>query len=94
MDAVASDAAGGLWISLTRKDNIAEITRLQNGLWTDFTESLRLGASRCEVMYGDARGRVWLGFIDGRVAVYDSGVFRFFSSKDGLPNGRVFTISR
>ncbi len=48
---------------------------------------------RCRVLYSDSSGRFWLGFENGEVAVYEKGVFRVFSKKDGLPSGKVLVIT-
>lgn len=41
----------------------------------------------------DRRGRIWLGFYEGGLAVYDDGKFRVFGKENGLPaNGHITDI--
>lgn len=90
--AVTHDYSGNLWVTVW-DDAGGSVLRLRDGQWTDFRERVRLPQYRCRVLYGDPRGRVWLGFEDGEVAVYENDEFHVYSGKDGLPNGRVFAIT-
>jgi signal transduction histidine kinase/ligand-binding sensor domain-containing protein len=93
VEAVARDAAGDLWVTRSRTDTVGGILRLQNGTWTDLRARADLPRYRCRILYPDAVGRLWLGFENGQVAVYDSSEFHVYSAKDGLPNGRVLAIA-
>jgi signal transduction histidine kinase len=44
-------------------------------------------------MYGDQVGRMWLGFENGEVAVFEGGAFRLYSTRDRLPAGVVLVIT-
>src|SRR6202158_4151093 len=66
---------------------------LRDSKWPNFRHTARLPEYRCRVLYGDPLGRVWLGFEDGEIAVYEKDEFHVYSSKDGLPEGRVFAIT-
>jgi len=92
VEAITRDADGDLWISLTDKNRLHRVWRWRKGQWTDFRKSANLPQYRSRVMYGDRRGRVWLGFEDGEVAIYNHDEFHTYSAKDGLPNGRILTI--
>ncbi len=98
VEAIAHDATGGLWVAVTgwwraAPDNVAKILRFRNGEWIDFSASASLPKYHCRAIYGDRQGRVWLGFENGEVAVYESDKFRVYSANDGLPSGRIFAIT-
>jgi signal transduction histidine kinase len=99
VEGVAKGADGSLWITQTRwvpeagADSIGNILRLRNGQWTDLRQQFEFPRFRCRVVYADLQGRLWLGFENGDVAVYDSGNVRVYSTIDGLPDGRVLAIS-
>ena len=40
----------------------------------------------------DSKGRVWLGFLDGRLACYEDDKFRWFSAEDGLFGGWISSM--
>ena len=82
-------ATFGLWLWEGDK---SRVRRLRNGAWTDFRNSPELPNYRCGALFGDAAGRVWLGF-DGEVAVYENDRFHRYSAADGLPHGRIRSIS-
>ena len=90
--AVVKDAEGNLWVTVW-DDKGGGVLRLRDGKWTNFRNTVRLPQYRCRVLYGDPQGRVWLGFEDGEIAVYEKDEFHVYSSKDGLPEGRVFAIT-
>ncbi len=91
VQAITSDSSGSLWIADWERDK-SRVERLRNGAWTDFNSSPELPNYRCGALFGDAAGRVWLGF-DGEVAVYENDRFHRYSIPDGLPPGRVLSIS-
>lgn len=92
VEALAKGRDGSLWISFWDADSVERPMRLKQGVWTDFRESVALPKYRCRVLRGDSAGRMWLGYEDGEVAVYENTGFRIYSSKDGLTGGRVNTI--
>jgi len=92
--AIARDARGNLWITVWGGYKGGGVLRLQDGSWTDFRNRVHLPQYRCRVLYGDPLGRLWLGFEDGEVAVHENEEFHVYSSKDGLPGGKVLAIAR
>jgi len=92
--AISRDARGNLWITVWGGDKGGGVLRLRDGHWTDFRNRVHLPQYRCRVLYGDPLGRLWLGFEDGQVAVYENEQFHVYSSKDGLPGGKVLAITR
>ena len=92
VEAITRDAGDDLWVSLTDKNSNQRIFRRKNGEWTDLSKGANLPRYRCRIMYGDRVGRVWLGYDNGQLVVYDHGAFHAYSAKDGLPNGAIMTI--
>ncbi len=92
--AIARDAGGNLWITVWGGDNGGGVLRLRDGKWTDFRNRVHLPQYRCRVLYGDPLGRLWLGFEDGEVAVHENEEFHVYSTRDGLPGGRVMAITK
>lgn len=93
IEAVAKDRQGSLWLSLwTRQDN-QHIVRFENGGWKDLTETVRLPSFRCRLMFGDKEGRMWLGFENGQIAVFDREKVRLYGAEDGLPHYAPLTIT-
>jgi ligand-binding sensor domain-containing protein len=88
---IGSDSSGNLWITVFEGDK-SGVRRLRNGAWTDFPNSPELPNYRCGALFGDAAGRVWLGF-DGEVAVYENDRFHRYSTADGLLHGRIRSIT-
>jgi signal transduction histidine kinase/ligand-binding sensor domain-containing protein len=88
---IASDSSGSLWTVVFEGDK-SRVRRLRNGAWTDFPNTPELPSYRCGALFGDAAGRVWLGF-DGEVAVYENDRFHRYSAADGLLHGRIRSIS-
>jgi len=92
--AIAQDASGKLWITVWGGDKGGGVLRLRDGNWTDFRNRVHLPQYRCRILYGDPLGRLWLGFEDGEVAIYENEEFHLYSSKDGLPDGKILAITR
>jgi ligand-binding sensor domain-containing protein len=92
VEAITQDSSDNLWVVVWETDK-SRVKRLRNGIWTDFRNSPELPNHRCRILFGDALGRVWLGFESGEVAVYENDRFHRYSVSDGLPPGRVLTIA-
>jgi ligand-binding sensor domain-containing protein len=92
VEAITTDSSDNLWVVVWETDK-SRVMRVRNGIWTDFRDSSGLPNHRCRILFGDALGRVWLGFESGEVAVYENGGFHRYSVSDGLPPGRILTIA-
>ena len=92
VEAITTDSSGDLWI-LVWEGYKSRLKRLRNGTWTDFLHSPGLPDHRCRILFGDALGRVWLGFESGEVVVYENDRFHPYSASDGLPTGKVLAIT-
>jgi signal transduction histidine kinase/ligand-binding sensor domain-containing protein len=91
--AMTTDAAGRLWLCSSLDGPMA-----WNGVRLDRFEGHPAVYERpCNSIYADSRGRVWIGFLTGGVAVYDPGgfdhgAFTTFGEDDGLTPGTVLSI--
>lgn len=88
VQAVALDASGSLWVSIIRDG----IRRYVNGQWQRPRELLDEGNRAAVAMKADAKGRVWLGYVDNRVSLWENGSVRIYSTADGLNVGNVFAL--
>ena len=91
--AMTTDAAGRLWLCSSLDGPMA-----WDGVRLDRFEGHAAVSDRpCNSIYADSRGRVWIGFLTGSVAVYDPGgydhgAFTTFGEDDGLSSGTVLGI--
>jgi len=93
VEAVAEDKAGALWATLTSPSGIRRILRRRDGMWTEPRGQADFPPYRCRVLHADAMGRMWLGFENGDVVVFEGDASRLYSTKDGLRSGRVLVIA-
>ena len=69
--AITLDQADGLWLC----DQLRGVCRVANGKPRIFPANAQLPATVVNAALTDAQGRVWLGFQDGSVSVYEKGQF-------------------
>lgn len=86
--AITSDAAGTLWLCSSLRgvsawDGVQLIAFEGEG-------NAETASRACQSIYTDRRGRVWVGFLGGGVAVYERGSFRAYGAQDGVAPGTVF----
>ena len=93
VEAITKDASGHLWVTASNSSTVGTIFRLEGQVWTDVRKRFDLPHFRCRVLYADRSGRVWFGFENGEVAVYERNGFRVYSTKDGLPGGKILSIN-
>ena len=87
VQAMAQERSGALWISIVRKG----VFRLANGAWTPYG-GLPLPHTSAIVLSTDAKGRVWFGYTEGRIAVLDAGVVTMFPASEPASIGNVTAI--
>jgi signal transduction histidine kinase/ligand-binding sensor domain-containing protein len=87
--AMTRDNKGGLWMS----DPELGVFRLLGDTLETFPEIRSELGEVTSAAFTDHMGRVWLGSDDGRLACYEDGRFRWFSTKDGFFGGRVMSIT-
>jgi signal transduction histidine kinase len=87
--AAASDAAGGLWVSIT----IEGLYHFVNGQWTSTRSSPDLPHEFATTISADFAQRLWFGFKNDRAVLFDGKTYQTFTSADGLSIGDVLTVS-
>jgi signal transduction histidine kinase/ligand-binding sensor domain-containing protein len=92
VEAVAEDSAGQLWVTMTSPGLFGQILRRRDREWTDMRKNAPLPQFRCRLLHPDAAGRMWMGFENGEVVVFEGDTPRLYSTADGLPGGRVLSI--
>jgi signal transduction histidine kinase/ligand-binding sensor domain-containing protein len=92
VEAINADSAGNLWIVVWQGYK-SRLKRRRNGLWTDVPDQFGLPDTHCRVLFSDSGGRLWLGYETGEAVVYQNGHFIKYSSPDGLPDGKVLSIT-
>ncbi len=92
VEAITTDSLGSLWI-VVWEGGKSHVERLRNKTWTEFRSSPTLPNGRCRILFGDALGRVWLGFESGEIVVYENESFQRYSTSDGLTAGKTLSIT-
>lgn len=85
---MAGGADGRLWISMGRRGLYA----LRGGEWEAHGGIAALDKFAATAMAGDARGRMWFGSTDDRLAILEQGRVRRLGREDGLGLGTVLAI--
>ncbi len=85
VQAMTLDSFGTLWVSIVRNG----VFTLRNGAWVAYGGHDALPRATAVSLATDARGRVWLGYTEGRVAVVDGDRVRVF----GQPQSRVGNVT-
>ena len=93
VEAVAEDKTGDLWVTISTGSVAGRILRRRRGQWTDLRAQTAFPPYRSRVLHADAAGRMWLGFENGEVVVFDGDASRLYSTKDGLGSGKVLVIA-
>jgi signal transduction histidine kinase/ligand-binding sensor domain-containing protein len=84
--ALARDGAGALWVSFGRQG----LRKWADGQWSK-PEGIPK-PSPLATAVADPRGRLWLGFVGGQLALVDGGAVKSFDRDDGLAIGTVAQI--
>jgi ligand-binding sensor domain-containing protein len=80
---MAGDGKGGVWASVLYKG----MYRFVDGIWTSYPRLLMP-----LVVATDWSGQLWLGYSDGRLAMFDGSSVTWFSTAQGLDIGAVTAI--
>jgi len=80
------DHQGRLWAAC------AGIFRRDGSEWVGMSGREGLPDDAPTVLYTDPQGRVWLGFTDSRLAVYEGGRGRTFTPEQGMQVGAVLAL--
>src|SRR5438132_9687097 len=93
VEAVAEDKTGQQVVTISGGSVEGRLLRRRRGQWTDLRAQTALPSYRSRVLHADAAGRMWLGFENGEVVVFDGDSSRLYSTKNGLGNGKVLVIA-
>ena len=84
VQAIASDGEGALWVAV----NSYGLYRQKDGVWSKVDLVAGMSPQRLVRLLGDERGRLWIAFQDGRIAVEDAAHrTRVFGPAEGLSVG-------
>jgi signal transduction histidine kinase/ligand-binding sensor domain-containing protein len=81
---------GYLW--LTTSDGLVRYDGVRFVVFNR-SNSTGLGSNRFRSLYQDADGGLWAGTDDGGLTVYRNGRFTTYTTKEGLPDNQVWTLS-
>lgn len=82
------DHDGRMWLSISRKGLFTAVDRR----WTRDGGVPGLPDDMAPSVATDAQGRVWIGYLRGRVAVIEHGKARVFGEADGIHLGNVLSL--
>lgn len=88
------DAQGDIWVTA---GGVPALTRWERstGAFHRYAQAEGLPAGNLPVAFGeDARGRLWVGFREGGLAVRSGERFRFFGTAEGLPRSLARSLHR
>lgn len=88
MRAMATDQAGGLWVSVRGHG----IQHFGDGRWTPLQVAPALAGSDATCLTVDHGGRLWIGYSGSRLALRDATGMHVFTETAGLDVGSVKTI--
>jgi signal transduction histidine kinase/ligand-binding sensor domain-containing protein len=87
--AIADDDRHGIWIFDADKG----LYRWSSQKTDNFSNEPLLRGKSILTIRGDGKGRVWFGLYQGGVVVFEDGVFRAYSERDGLARGSINAVS-
>lgn len=89
VEAFAIDPAGEPWLALDEHG----LYHRHDGQWTQVEPVESWAKSTPTALATDAAGRLWIGYPDNRLAVFDGHSARVFSANEGLRVGNITTIN-
>lgn len=93
VEAIVKDKDENIWFTLTGTDSIQRVVKLKNDELTELGDTENLPKYRCRILFADSIGKVWFGFENGIVAIYENRKFQSYSTKNGLPSGKILVIT-
>lgn len=84
ISAMTTDRTGDIWVG----DLSRGLVRIREGQATVMVDAGE-GRKPPFTVYGDVSGRVWAGFFDGTLMVYEGDTARTFGERDGFVGGMV-----
>jgi signal transduction histidine kinase/streptogramin lyase len=86
---VAEDATGDIWLSLAK----VGVFRRSGGTWQRNGGLKGLPAGPSIRVVADDKGRIWLGYPNGRIATIDHNQVALYGRNEGLAIGNVLSLS-
>lgn len=93
VEAITKDSYGDLWVEMSNLSKVGQILRFHNNQWIDMNTKAKFPDFRSRILYSDRLGRVWFGFDNTEVALWDKERLHIYRAKDGLAGGRIFMIT-
>jgi ligand-binding sensor domain-containing protein/signal transduction histidine kinase len=81
------DREGNLWVGSN-----SGLERLRDDVFSVLGTPENLPSDQPNTILQDRAGRIWVGFHDGGLLRFSEGASRTFTSRDGLPEGEIFSI--
>ena len=88
VSAITSDATDGRWLCSSAQG----IMLWRNGALFRFDDVPKIHGKACSDVYSDRRGRQWIGFAGGGIAVRGGASTELYTEADGLAGGGVLAI--
>lgn len=88
IQAIASAPDGAVWVSVVR----AGVYRVVDNHWTLWSALSEMPREPATALTFDTHGRLWLGYVNGRVAVLEGDRVNVYGAADGLTTGAVQAI--
>lgn len=89
VQALARGTDGTLWVSLVA----VGIRSWKDGRWSAAGSDAELASTPAVSLHADAQGRIWFGYPNNRLAVFDGAHVRRYDQHDGIDVGTVLVIS-
>lgn len=87
VQAMTYDRSGALWVSTIKRT----IAVLKHGRWSELPQID--GFPRTAVsLLTDREGRVWAGYMGGKIAIFDGNTITKYTERDGLTVGNVMNV--
>jgi len=81
------DREGDLWVGANNG-----LSRLRDDIFTVYGKSEGLPSDEPNTIFQDHHGRLWVGYHDSGLMLFESDGYRQFTTRDGLPNNEVYSI--
>ncbi len=88
IQAIAKDTSGAMWVSVVG----AGVYRVVAESWTLWGGRADLPKEPATVLATDNGGRLWLGYVNSRIALLDGGRLTIFTKSDGVRIGTTLAL--
>lgn len=88
VQAMTLDREGRMWLSISRKGLFSAV----GNSWSKDGGVPGLPEAIAPTLATDAQGRIWVGYVRGRIAVIEDGKARVFGEPDGIQLGNVLSL--